>query len=107
MAAAKPSSLLATRVVYCGDNLDQLRKLPAACVDLIYIDLPFRAIVGQPLRLPRQAQRLPYKARAASSWPCAQEDRQLLLPLRLASLALREGHSHYSLIQDVCIQTRS
>ena len=38
MAAAKPSSLVDTRVVYCGDNLDQLRKLPAACVDLIYID---------------------------------------------------------------------
>ena len=29
MAAAKPSSLVDTRVVYCGDNLDQLRKLPA------------------------------------------------------------------------------
>ena len=43
MAAAKPSSLLDTRVVYCGDNLDQLRKLPAACVDLIYIDPPFNS----------------------------------------------------------------
>ncbi len=32
----KPSSLLDTRVVYCGDNLEQLAKLPAACVDLIY-----------------------------------------------------------------------
>jgi len=27
----KPSSLLDTRVVYCGDNLEQLAKLPAAC----------------------------------------------------------------------------
>ena len=35
---AKPSSLLDTRVVYCGDNLEQLAKLPDACVDLIYID---------------------------------------------------------------------
>ena len=43
MAAAKPSSLVDTRVVYCGDNLDQLRKLPAACVDLIYIDPPFNS----------------------------------------------------------------
>jgi hypothetical protein len=25
---AKPSSLLDTRVVYCGDNLEQLAKLP-------------------------------------------------------------------------------
>ena len=25
---AKPSALVDTRVVYCGDNLDQLRRLP-------------------------------------------------------------------------------
>jgi len=51
-AAAKPtaasprlksSSLLDTRVVYCGDNLEQLAKLPDACVDLIYIDPPFNS----------------------------------------------------------------
>jgi site-specific DNA-methyltransferase (adenine-specific) len=39
----KPSSLLDTRVVYCGDNLEQLRKLPDACIDLIYIDPPFNS----------------------------------------------------------------
>jgi len=38
-----PSPLVDTRVVYCGDNLDQLRKLPNACVDLIYIDPPFNS----------------------------------------------------------------
>ncbi len=43
MPAQKPSSLVDTRVVYCGDNLDQLRKLPDACVDLIYIDPPFNS----------------------------------------------------------------
>jgi DNA modification methylase len=32
-----------TRVIYCGDNLDQLKKLPDACVDLIYIDPPFNS----------------------------------------------------------------
>jgi DNA modification methylase len=51
-AAAKPtaasprlktSTLLDTRVVYCGDNLEQLAKLPNACVDLIYIDPPFNS----------------------------------------------------------------
>jgi len=42
-AAARPSSLIDTRVIYCGDNLDQLRKLPDACVDLIYIDPPFNS----------------------------------------------------------------
>jgi 16S rRNA G966 N2-methylase RsmD len=39
----KPSSLLDTRVIYCGDCLEQLRKLPDACVDLIYIDPPFNS----------------------------------------------------------------
>ena len=43
MAAAKPSSLVDTRVVYCGDNLDQLKDLPERCVDLIYIDPPFNS----------------------------------------------------------------
>jgi 16S rRNA G966 N2-methylase RsmD len=51
-AAAKPtaasprlksSPLLDTRVIYCGDNLEQLAKLPDACVDLIYIDPPFNS----------------------------------------------------------------
>jgi DNA modification methylase len=40
---AKPSALIDTRVIYCGDNLDQLRKLPDGCVDLIYIDPPFNS----------------------------------------------------------------
>lgn len=40
---AKPSAVLDTRVIYCGDNLDQLRKLPPGCVDLIYIDPPFNS----------------------------------------------------------------
>ncbi len=41
--AGRPSALLDTRVVYCGDNLEQLAKLPDACVDLIYIDPPFNS----------------------------------------------------------------
>src|SRR5437773_10841691 len=42
-SAAQPSALIDTRVIYCGDNLDQLRKLPDACVDLIYIGPPFNS----------------------------------------------------------------
>jgi adenine specific DNA methylase Mod len=42
-AASKPSAVIDTRVIYCGDNLEQLRKLPGACVDLIYIDPPFNS----------------------------------------------------------------
>ena len=39
----KRSALLDTRVIYCGDNLEQLHKLPEGCVDLIYIDPPFNS----------------------------------------------------------------
>jgi DNA modification methylase len=45
MAASsrKRSSVLDTSVIYCGDNLDQLKKLPDASIDLIYIDPPFNS----------------------------------------------------------------
>ena len=39
----KPSAVVDTRVIYCGDNLDQLKKFPDECVDLIYIDPPFNS----------------------------------------------------------------
>jgi len=39
----RASALVDTRVIYCGDCLDQLRKLPDGCVDLIYIDPPFNS----------------------------------------------------------------
>ena len=35
--AGRPSSLIDTRVIYCGDCLEQLKKLPERCIDLIYI----------------------------------------------------------------------
>jgi len=40
---ARPSALVDTRVIYCGDNLEQLKKLPDHCVDLVYIDPPFNS----------------------------------------------------------------
>ncbi len=39
----RASALVDTRVIYCGDCLDQLGKLPDGCVDLIYIDPPFNS----------------------------------------------------------------
>jgi hypothetical protein len=42
-AQRRPSALLDTRVIYCGDCLDQLQRLPDACIDLIYIDPPFNS----------------------------------------------------------------
>jgi site-specific DNA-methyltransferase (adenine-specific) len=40
---ARKSALIDTSIIYCGDCLDQLRKLPSACIDLIYIDPPFNS----------------------------------------------------------------
>jgi len=40
---AARSAVVDTRVIYCGDNLEQLRLLPEKCVDLIYIDPPFNS----------------------------------------------------------------
>ena len=39
----RPSAVLDTRVIYCGDCLDQLKRLPDACIDLLYIDPPFNS----------------------------------------------------------------
>ena len=39
----KPSSLIDARVIYCGDNLEQLKILTVGCVDLIYIETPFNS----------------------------------------------------------------
>ena len=41
--AEKSSAVVDTRVIYCGDNLEQLKKLPKNNVDLIYIDPPFNS----------------------------------------------------------------
>lgn len=43
MPKAKKSAVMDSQVIYCGDNLDQLAKLPPACIDLIYIDPPFNS----------------------------------------------------------------
>jgi len=41
--AARGASVIQTQLIYCGDNLQKLRDLPGACVDLIYIDPPFNS----------------------------------------------------------------
>lgn len=52
----KPSALLDTRVIYCGDNLEQLARLPDACVDLIYIDPAPVSAVERPFNSNRNYQ---------------------------------------------------
>lgn len=34
----KPSALIDTRVIYCGDNLERLGKFPNECIDLVDIE---------------------------------------------------------------------
>ena len=92
--------LVDTRVIYCGDNLEQLRKLPDACVDLIYIDPPFNSNRNYEVFWGETKEKRAFEDRHESTQayiefmrpalrrtgPRAQEDRQLLLPLRLARL---------------------
>lgn len=35
VTAGRPSPVVDTRVIYCGDNLEQLKRLPDGCVDLM------------------------------------------------------------------------
>jgi len=107
----RPSSLLDTRVVYCGDNLEQLAKLPDACVDLIYIEPPFNSNrnYGQSLtgtvwgetkekrafedRHENTKAYIDYLRRAACNSPASSNRPAALLPLRLARQPLRQGHA--------------
>ncbi len=43
LSSKRGTSRVDTGVVFCGDNLDQLKKLPDGSVDLIYIDPPFNS----------------------------------------------------------------
>jgi DNA modification methylase len=43
MAADRPSALIDTRVICCGDNIEELPRLPERCIDLIYIDPPWHS----------------------------------------------------------------
>ena len=40
---SKERSVVDTGVIWCGDNLEKLKHLPAGSVDLIYIDPPFNS----------------------------------------------------------------
>lgn len=46
-------------LVYCGDNLPILQRMPAGCIDLIYIDPPFNTGKRQ-IRLHLKTTRTPY-----------------------------------------------
>lgn len=64
---AIPSLPLETRVVYCGDNLEQLKRLPSACVDLIYIDPPFNSNRNYEVFWPETSERRRFDDRHEST----------------------------------------
>src|SRR4051812_4023622 len=66
-ARGKPSALLDTRVIYCGDCLEQLKKLPDACVDLIYIDPPFNSNRNYEVLLGETKEKRAFEDRHAST----------------------------------------
>jgi len=43
LKADQPLSLIDTQTVFCGNNLIHLARMPAECVDLVYIDPPFNS----------------------------------------------------------------
>jgi hypothetical protein len=63
----KPSAVIDTRVIYCGDNLDQLAKLPDACVDLIYIDPLFNSNRNYEVFLGETQEKRAFEDRHASA----------------------------------------
>jgi hypothetical protein len=109
--AGRPSALLDTRVVYCGDCLEQLRKLPDACVDLIYIDPPFNSNRNYEVFWGETKEKRAFEDRHANTQAyidymrprCVElsrvlkKKRQLLLSLRLALTLLRKGKDRHAL----------
>jgi DNA modification methylase len=43
IAAEAPVDPFGLQTIYCGDNLEKLSRMPANCVDLVYIDPPFNS----------------------------------------------------------------
>ena len=66
----RPSSLIDTRIIYCGDCLDQLRKLPDGCVDLIYIDPPFNSNRNYEVFWGETKEKRAFEDRHASTQAC-------------------------------------
>ncbi len=64
------SRLIDTRVIYCGDNLDQLHKLPDSCVDLIYVDPLFNSNCNYEVFWGETKEKRSFDDRRASTMAC-------------------------------------
>ena len=85
----KPSASVDTRVIYCGDNLDQLKKLSDACVDLIYIAPPFNSIRNCEIFWPETSEKRRFDGRRESTtaYPTT-EGRQSCVQLTIKSFGI-------------------
>lgn len=68
--AGRPSALLDTRIIYCGDCLEQLRKLPGGCIDLIYSDPPFNSNRNYEVFRGETKEKRAFEDRHASTQAC-------------------------------------
>ncbi len=66
----RPSAVLDTRVIFCGDCLDQLRRLPDRCVDLIYVDPPFNSNRNYEVFWGETKEKRAFEDRHASTQAC-------------------------------------
>jgi len=98
---ARPSSMLDTRIIYCGDCLEQLRKLPDGCVDLIYIDPPFNSNRNYEVFWGEAKEKRAFEDRHASTQAYIEYMRPRGRPRRPAtsakSLRATDGHSREAL----------
>src|SRR4051794_1311872 len=76
-----------TQTIYCGDNLDKLKQLPDACIDLVYIDPPFNSNRNYEVFWGETKEKRAFDDRRASNeayiefmWPRCQELRRVLKP---------------------------
>lgn len=79
---SKPSALLDTRIIYCGDNLEQLKKLPDGCVDFAYIDPPFNSNRNYEVFWGETKEKRTFDDRYAST----QADHGVIIPLTVKEI---------------------
>src|SRR5436305_14327596 len=89
----RPSPLIDTRGVYCGDNLEQLAKLPDGCVDLIYIDPPFNSNRNYEVFWGETKEKRAFEDRHAST--AAYIDYMRPRCVQLARVLKKTGSFHY------------
>jgi len=89
----KSFSLLETRVIDCGDNPEQLAKLPDACVDLICIAPPFNSTRNYEVFWGEIKEKRSFEDRHASTQACIDVMRPRFV--KLARVLKKTGSFYY------------